>query len=250
MFNLKIKIIFMLKIDLHIHTIASGHAYNTIFEYINRAKELKMKIIGFSEHGPSVEGSVCETYFKCLNRLPRYVDGIMILRGAEANIVDRKGTLDISDKTIEKKLDYVIAHFHKETGWKNQGIKVNTATLVKTIKSGKINIIAHPYLHHVFPLDIKKISEEACRNNVLLEINFHYLSDGKIKDTILSDLKIMVETVKRYKKKILLSSDAHNIWELADDSALKKIKKKIGLTDSLIINNYPKELLKLLKIKK
>ncbi len=238
----------MLKIDLHIHTIASGHAYNTILEYINRAQELKMKIIGFSEHGPAVPGSINEVYFKCLDRLPRYVDGVMILRGAEANILDRKGTLDISDKTIKNKLDYVIAQFHKNTGWEDAGIEVNTATLIKTIKSGKINIISHPYRHDKFPLNVKKISEEATKNNVLLEINFHYILDNKIKDTIISDLKIMVETVKKYKKKILLGSDAHNIWELGDDSALKKIKKEIGLTDNLIINNYPKELLKLLKI--
>ena len=45
-----------------------------------------------------------------------------------------------------------------------------------------------------------------------------------------------------------VNTDAHNIWELADDRPLKKIKKKIGLTDKMIINNYPKELLKQLNI--
>lgn len=238
----------MLKIDLHIHTIASGHAQNTILEYINRAKELKMKIIGFSEHGPAVPGSVSETYFKCLDRLPRYVNGVMILRGAEANILDRKGGLDISDKTIENKLDYVIVQFHKNTGWNGVGIKANTAALVKAIRSGKINIISHPYLHHDFPLDIKKVSDEACKNNVLPEVNLHYLTYDKVKDTIMTDLKTMIGIVRKNKKKIIVNSDAHNIWELGDDSALKKIKKKIGLTDNLIINNYPKELLRKLKI--
>jgi putative hydrolase len=44
----------MLKIDLHLHTIASGHAYNTILEYVDQAKKLKMKMIGFADHGPSL----------------------------------------------------------------------------------------------------------------------------------------------------------------------------------------------------
>jgi predicted metal-dependent phosphoesterase TrpH len=35
----------MLKVDLHIHTVASGHAYNTILEYANGAKELKWKLL-------------------------------------------------------------------------------------------------------------------------------------------------------------------------------------------------------------
>jgi histidinol phosphatase-like PHP family hydrolase len=83
----------------------------------------------------------------------------------------------------------------------------------------------------------------------LSEVNLHYISDGEIEENIIENLKILVQTVKKYNRKVIVNSDAHNIWELGDDSALKKIKKKIGLTDNLIINNYPKELLKLLKIK-
>jgi len=50
----------------------------------------------------------------------------------------------------------------------------------------------------------------------------------------------MVQTAKDYNKKVILNSDAHTIWELADDRPIKKVKKEIGLTDKMIINNYPK----------
>jgi putative hydrolase len=46
----------MLKIDLHIHTIASGHAQNTILEFINQAKDLKMEVIGISDYGRGNSG--------------------------------------------------------------------------------------------------------------------------------------------------------------------------------------------------
>ena len=92
------------------------------------------------------------------------------------------------------------------------------------------------------------MSEEACKNNVLLELNLYYLSKSKNNPDIIPNIKIMVDVVKQYKKKFIIGSDAHNIWELADDSSLKAIKKQIGLTDNLIINNYPQELFKLLKI--
>lgn len=238
----------MLKIDLHIHTIASGHAYNTILEYINRAQELKMKIIGFSEHGTSMNGSVCETYFLCLNRLPRKVGGLTILRGIEANVINKKGDIDIADKIIKDRLDYVIAGLHHGTGLKIGDGKYNTTALVNAIKSGKINMLSHPFVNNRIPFDVKKVCVEACKHDVLLEINMHYISISEIKENNIKNLKIMMQVVKDYNKKIVLNTDAHNIWELGDDSALKKIKKEIGLTDNLIINNYPKELLKLLKI--
>jgi putative hydrolase len=242
----------MLKIDLHIHTIASGHTYNTILEYINRAKELKMKIIGFSEHGPNMDGSANKTYFNCLDRLPRKIGNLIILRGVEANIINKKGDIDIADKIIKNKLDYVIAGFHKNTGLKLGSSRDNTMALINAIKSGRINMLAHPFLNNIIPFDVEKVCVEACEHNVLLEINMHYISDyiaePQTKKSIIENLKILVQTVKKYKKKVIVNSDAHNIWELGDDSALKKIKKEIGLIDNLIINNYPKELLKLLKI--
>lgn len=242
----------MLKIDLHIHTIASGHAYNTILEYINRAKELKMKIIGFSEHGPSMNGSANKTYFNCLNRLPRKIGNLVILRGIEANVINKNGDIDISDKIIKNRLDYVMAGLHKGTGLKIGDEKYNTMALVNAIKSGKINMLSHPFLNNIIPFDVERVCAEACRNNVLLEINIHYVSDyisePQTKKSIIENLKLLVQTVKHYKKKVIVNTDAHNIWELGDDSPLKKIKKEIGLTNDLIINNYPKELLKLLKI--
>ncbi|MFH0856616.1 MAG: PHP domain-containing protein [bacterium] len=158
----------MLKIDLHLHTVASGHAYNTILEYINHAKKLKMKIIGISDHGPG-SGELSEIYFKCLRRIPRFVDKVMILRGIEANIINEKGDIDISDKVI-KRLDYVMANFHEETPYNNLGIEKNTAALIKTIKSGKIKIISHPFYNKAAPVDMRPVSEEACKKDVLLEI--------------------------------------------------------------------------------
>ncbi|MFH1192083.1 MAG: PHP domain-containing protein [bacterium] len=237
----------MLKIDLHLHTIVSGHAY-TILEYINRAKELRMDIIGFSDHGPSSDDAIInETYFSTMRRLPRVVDGITILRGVEANIINEAGNIDISEKVVSR-LDYVMANFHDGTPYNDLGIKRNTQAMISAIKSGKINILSHSYFNYVGKIDIKKISEEACRNNVLLEITMNTLQDYKITDEIISNIKIMLKTVKEYDKKIILSSDGHNIWEMADDAPLEKVKGIIGLTDDMIINNYPDEAMKVLGI--
>jgi len=239
----------MLKIDLHTHTIASGHAHNTILEYINRAKELKMTVLGISDHGPSDDDAIIkESYFKTMTRMPKRINGIRVLKGIEANIINTKGNIDISDKTVGS-MDYVLANFHSECPYKNKGEKINTKAMISAIHSGKINIISHPFATEKFPIDIKAVSEAACKNNVLLEIDSAYLSGSKFKPSTIPNLKVMIAIVKKYKMKVIIGSDAHNIWELADDAPLKKIKKEIGLKDNMIINNYPKELFTLLKIK-
>ena len=240
----------MLKIDLHLHTLMSGDSHNTVYEYIQRAKELKMKAIGVSEHGPNLENSKVHRYYLWnLERIPEKVDGVRILKGVEANIISTKGRLDVPDKTL-KKLDYIIANIHKGAGYNVNDTKKNTKSLVNAIRSGKIDIISHPFHTKEVPADIKIIFEEACKNNVLLEIDLAYLKERFIQKNTIPNLRIMIGIVKKYNKKVIINSDAHNIWELADDSALtKKLRKEIGLTDDLIINNYPKELEKFLGVK-
>jgi putative hydrolase len=239
----------MLKYDLHIHTVASGHAHNTLLEYINQAKGLKMKAIGISEHGPSMDGAaINETYFRVLERLPETVHGVRILRGIEANIIDSKGSIDISEKVIGK-LDYVMASLHRGTPYKEKGKKMNTKATINAIRSGKIDILTHPFYLKDFDMDVEEIFAEACAHNVMLEINLAYVKGRKIQSDTIENLKKMISIVKKCGKKIIVGSDAHNIWELADDSGLKKIKNKIGLTNDLIINNYPKELFAQLDIK-
>lgn len=238
----------MLKIDLHVHTIASGHAQSTILEYINQAKKLKMKVLGISDHGPNnSETIVSEIYFKSLRRIPKKIGDLRILKGIEANIINVRGDIDIDDSVIER-LDYVMANLHKKTSYRDLGKKTNTAAVIKTIRSGKVNIISHPFLTRDFAVDVKKVSEEACKSDVLLELNLSCLDKNKIKPATLANVKIMIAVVKQHKKKVIIGSDAHNIWELADDFSLKGLQKQIGLTDNLVINNYPRELFKLLKI--
>lgn len=236
----------MLKIDLHIHTIASGHAYNTILEYANKAKELKMKIIGISDHGPNLLGSATnEIYFRAIDRLPRKISGVTVLRGIEANIL-QDGSIDISEGAA-KHLDYVMAAFHKDVvGIKDQGIKGNTKTMVKAIRSGRIQILTHPYLTKFFDVDISVIAEEACKNRVLLEVNLSTLNG--LTERTKKDLQLIINIVKKHRQKVIVNSDSHNIWELADDASLKKMKNIIDLPKELIINNYPEELLKFLEI--
>ena len=40
--------------DLHTHTIVSGHAYNTLYEMARAAADHGMKVFGSTDHAPEV----------------------------------------------------------------------------------------------------------------------------------------------------------------------------------------------------
>ena len=238
----------MLKIDLHIHTVLSGDSHSTMSEYIERAKKLKMKVIGISDHGPGINHVTSHNHFRSLRRIPPVIDGIRVLKGIEANIIDTKGNIDLNDDIL-KNLDYTLASIHNGTPYKDKGASINTLSYINAIKSGKVKIISHPFQTEV-ETEIEPIAIAACENNVLLEVDLFYLKPKILNEKNKTKLKKMIEIVKIHGKKVIVNTDSHNIWELGDDSVLtKELKKELGLTDDLIINNYPDELEKFLGVK-
>ncbi|MFH1511694.1 MAG: PHP domain-containing protein [Candidatus Woesearchaeota archaeon] len=240
----------MLKIDLHVHTVQSGHAFNTIHDMALEARRKKMRIIGITDHGPFITGRGLEIYFKMGYRIPDRLFGVKILFGAELNIVDR-GVVDLDDKIL-KKLKVVLAGFHKIEQYKDQGIKKNTDAMILAMKNPHVNIISHPYTR-ICPVDIEKVALAACKYNKLLELNcsnFRYIkhSSKMDKDTI-PIVQKMIKTVKQQGKKFIINSDAHILHELGDDSAVMAMQKELGFTAKDVINNYPDELNEYVKIK-
>ena len=45
-------------LDIHTHTVASGHAYNTIYEMAQSASRKGLALLGISDHGPAMEASI------------------------------------------------------------------------------------------------------------------------------------------------------------------------------------------------
>ena len=53
-------------IDLHMHTIASGHAYNTLYEMVAAAVKNGVRLVGISDHGPAVQENLKR--LRCINQ--------------------------------------------------------------------------------------------------------------------------------------------------------------------------------------
>ena len=100
-----------IELDMHTHTLASGHAFSTIQEMAKAGAEKGLKLLGITEHTPGIPGTCDPIYFRNLHVVPRQMYGIELMLGAEINILDGKGTLD-ADEALMKRLDIRIAGIH------------------------------------------------------------------------------------------------------------------------------------------
>ncbi len=233
--------------DLHIHSLASGHAFNTIDEIVAFAAQNGYQIIGISDHGPNMERAPHSGYFEMLYRLPRKVKGITVLYGCEANILDVSGRLDLNDELISS-LDYVMAGLHRRTSYSGSSQSENTDAIVSLINSRRADIISHP-ISLAFPGDPEKILQAALKNRVILECNKSVLCEAvaRHKDDIIKLNSVLLEGAHDMGVEILLGSDAHHISEMVisdDENTMLKEYYHISLSDML--NSYPEKLYNLL----
>ena len=130
------------KLDLHTHTIASIHAYSTLTEMIQAAANRGLELFGCSDHGPAMPGSLGGQYFINFKVIPRELFGVRILMGAELNILDPSGAIDLSEQTLAK-LDYTVASIHGPC-YSGKTVSENTSAYLGAIENPYVRIIGHP----------------------------------------------------------------------------------------------------------
>ncbi|XNM67352.1 PHP domain-containing protein [Escherichia coli] len=140
----------MYPVDLHMHTVASTHAYSTLHDYIAEAKRKGIKLFAITDHGPDMADAPHYWHFINMRIWPRLVEGVGILRGIEANIKNTHGEIDCTCRSMLNSLDLIIAGFH-EPVFPPKDKATHTEAMIATIASGAVHIISHPAILS-FPL--------------------------------------------------------------------------------------------------
>lgn len=230
-------------LDVHTHTIASGHAYSTLMENAKAASEKGIKVLGTTEHGITMPHSPHIWYFHNYRVLPREMYGVTMLYGTEANIIDYDGNLDMDDFTLDK-MDIVIGSIHDEV-YKVGNVEENTEAFIKVIKSGKVDIIGHLGNPEV-PVDFERIIKCAKEEDVLIEINNSSFTTSRVGS--FSNCKEIALLCKKYNTKLIINSDAHFCTLIGEFTEAVSMLESIDFPEELIINKDTNELL--LKLKK
>lgn len=232
-------------IDLHAHTIVSGHAYSTIEEYAAKAAKKGLKLIGITDHAPSMPGSTHMFYFHNLRVIPTRIDGVEIFKGIEANIIGRDGSIDVDNNTLEQ-LDIVIASLHPpciDFGT----VEENTNTLINVMKNNKnINIIGHPDDAR-YPLNYESVVKAAKEYRVLLEVNNSSLNPKGFRQKAKENITLMLKECMKQKVPIVINSDAHISFDIGNFEYAKSLIQEIKFPEELIINSSIEKVKKFLK---
>lgn len=220
-------------IDLHCHTIASGHAYSTLKENIDEAKLKGLKYVGVSDHAPNMPGSTHPFYFGNLGVIKEEINGVKVLKGIEANIMDFDGNIDIPSDVVGK-LDYVIASFHPPCI--NPGnINENTKAILNVMENKEVKIIGH-LDDSRYPVDYEKVVVKAKETNTLLEINNSSLRTNSFRVGAIENAKVLLNLCKKHDVKVILGSDAHIYYQVGNFENCTKILEEVNFPGNLVVN--------------
>ena len=223
-------------LDVHTHTIVSGHAYSTIQEMAKAASEKGLQILGMAEHGPTIKGACDAAYFNNLSVIPEEIYGVKILVGAEINILDTYGSLDLSEKSI-RKLKIRIAGIHHSC-YRPGTVEENTDAVIGVMKNPLIDIISHP-ADGTADLDYERLVQTAKETRAMLEINNSSLSPSRGKEKAWECHKQLLTLCKKYELMVIMGSDAHISFDVARYDHIYRLLQEVEFPEALLINDKP-----------
>ena len=230
--------------DLHTHTNYSAHAVNTVTEMIYEAKRQGLKAIALTDHGPTMPDSGHIWHFGNVDDIPVVVDGVAVLYGAEVDVMDVDGTMDLPESYM-KRLNWVIASLHKRFV-PELSFEEATQLWLYIAQNPYVDMIGHcEQLGHEFDLD--RVIPEFVKNNKVVEFNGN---SAVARPGGEDNMRNIALACKKYGCKIAINSDAHSIWQILKINGVFEILESIDFPEELIINARYERLVEELKIHK
>jgi len=131
---------------------------------------LRLEGIVVSEHSEGIQGAQPNFTIRIQDTFPAEYKGVRIIKGAEVNVVDYDGRVDMNEKHLGM-ADFVIASLHEaiiKPGSKQQ----NTQAMLGALENPYVDIIGHPG-NPRYEIDLDAVVDAARRQNKLLEVNNH-----------------------------------------------------------------------------
>lgn len=235
--------------DLHTHTVYS-HGKGTIADNARAASAAGLEVLGIADHGPGHVGygfrmSDVGSMRRDIEAVFREIPGLKVLLGAEANIINRSGHLDISAGD-QKLFDFIIAGYHygvfgerpvsaffihaggivgSLTGRTSAGARNrNTDLIIAAVESNSIYAVSHPGAKN--PVDIAEVAACCARRGTLLEINEKH-----------GELSVeSIRTAAESEANFVLGSDAHRPENVGRVGEALQRAREAGLQLSRIVN--------------
>jgi len=141
-----------------------------------------------------------------IDRLNGQLDGIVLLKGVEVDILE-DGSLDLPDDIL-KELDLTICSTHSKFGLSREK---QTERIIRAMDNPYFNILAHPTGRLIgervpYDVDMERVMEAAQERGCFLEVN--------AQPDRLDINDVYCKMAKEMGLKVAISTDAHSVNEL------------------------------------
>ena len=197
-------------LDLHTHTIVSGHAYSTLREMAKAASDKGLELLGITEHAPKMPGTCHLFYFDNLRIVPRELYGL-----------------------------------HTpcmEPGSRQE----NTEAYLNVMKNPCVNIIGHPDDGR-YEVDYEALVQGAKEYGKILELNNHSMDPDCSRSNAVENDTIMLNYCKKYQVPVVMDSDAHFDTLIGEFDMARELLTKLDFPEELVLNRSAEEVKKYLK---
>jgi putative hydrolase len=219
-----------IKTDMHMHTIASDHAFCTVLEMAKYASEHGVKAIAITDHGPALPDGAHLYHFNGMSKIPEYLYGVRVYRGAEANILDYSGSIDLRPKNL-RELDWIIASFHGVVCQPGT-VENHSNAYLKLAENPFVDVIGHSGMD-IYKYDYERVIPVLRDNKKLIEINSHSFS---ARQGAAKNCRRIAEVCKKCGAPIVVNSDAHICFSICELGDAISMLKDIEFPPELIMN--------------
>lgn len=227
--------------DTHTHTNCSDHAFSTLMENLSMARERGLTLLCMTDHAPAIPDAPHIWHFSTMHELPEQVNGVRLLKGAEANVLDDAGHLDIPE-AMQSEMDMMIASMHTPC-YHSRSKEAHTSAWLHVIKNPYVTILGHPGDPR-FDFDHEPVIAAAKAAGKCIEINNHSFTARK---GSAENCRKIAELCKRMGAKIVVSSDAHSCFQVGAFEHALKMLEEIDFPEALIMNLNAERFLRYLK---
>lgn len=222
--------------DLHTHTMVSQHAYSTLDELSLAAGAKGFCALAATDHGPGMPDGAIAHHFFCLNGLPEKINGIRLYKGAEVNIMDYDGGLDMEAALLER-LDFVISSYHVECITPRSPV-LHTQGFINALSNPHVDCLGHCG-NPAFPIDAKAVVNACAEFKKLIEINS---SSFRIRAGSNVTCRQIALLCAEKGVSIVVNSDAHSKWQVGEHSDAISMLEEIHFPEELIVNGNEERL--------
>lgn len=217
--------------DTHTHTLMSGHAHSTLIENIAEAKRKGLAFLAVTDHTGIMPGAPDDTYFTCMRgALPDRHDGVYLLRGCEANILDENGMMDISDAVLSR-LEWVIASIHSLLTAQMDAER-HTRLWLNISKNPHVDVIGHCGEER-FRFDYEAGVRAFAERGKIVEIN---ASSFRSRPDSIPNCLTIAKLCAKHGVSMVVSSDAHFAASVGEFSHAVQLLEAAGVPEALVLN--------------